>query len=77
MSTQVPTVRFSNGYEIPVLGYGTYLAQKGQCVELVKKAIDLGYRHIDTAFLYENEVEIGQAIRDKIAEGVIRREDVF
>uniref|UniRef100_A0A4Y0BN98 Aldo_ket_red domain-containing protein n=1 Tax=Anopheles funestus TaxID=62324 RepID=A0A4Y0BN98_ANOFN len=77
MSKQVPTVRLSNGYEIPVLGYGTYLALQGQCVELVKKAIDIGYRHIDTAYLYENEVEIGQAVRDKIAQGVIRREDIF
>ncbi|XP_035893330.1 1,5-anhydro-D-fructose reductase-like [Anopheles stephensi] len=77
MSKQVPTVRLCNGHEIPVLGYGTYLAQQGQCVELVKKAIDIGYRHIDTAFLYENEVEIGQAVRDKIGEGVIRREDIF
>ncbi|XP_053680716.1 1,5-anhydro-D-fructose reductase-like [Anopheles nili] len=76
-SKLVPTVCLSNGHEIPVLGYGTYLAQEGQCVELVKKAIDAGYRHIDTAYLYENEVEIGQAIRAKIAEGVIRREDIF
>ncbi|XP_058054620.1 1,5-anhydro-D-fructose reductase-like [Anopheles bellator] len=77
MSKQVPSVSLSNGYKIPSIGYGTYLALKGQGVELVKKAIDAGYRHIDTAFLYENEHEIGQAIREKIAEGVIRREDVF
>lgn len=77
MSRQVHSIRLNNGHEIPSLGYGTYLAQEGQCEDLVKKAIDAGYRHIDTAFLYENEVAIGQAIRDKIAEGVIRREDVF
>uniref|UniRef100_A0A2M4BUN1 Putative aldo/keto reductase family n=1 Tax=Anopheles marajoara TaxID=58244 RepID=A0A2M4BUN1_9DIPT len=77
MTTQVPTVPLGNGYEMPAIGYGTYLALKGQGLELVKKAIDAGYRHIDTAYLYENEAEVGQAIRDKIAEGVIRREDVF
>ncbi|XP_058119418.1 1,5-anhydro-D-fructose reductase-like [Anopheles ziemanni] len=77
MSKQVHTVRLNNGYDLPILGYGTYLAQEGQCVQLVKKAIDAGYRHIDTAYVYQNEVEIGQAIRDKIAEGVIRREDLF
>lgn len=52
-------------------------AKQGQGVDLVKKAIDAGYRHIDTAFLYENEVEVGEAIRAKIADGVIKREDVF
>lgn len=43
----------------------------------MKKAIDVGYRHFDTAFLYNNETEVGEAIRDKISEGVITRSDVF
>lgn len=43
----------------------------------MRDAIDAGYRHIDTAFLYGTEKEVGNAIRSKIAEGVIRREDVF
>lgn len=37
----------------------------------------MGYRQFDTAFFYENEDEVGQAIKEKIAEGVIKREDVF
>ncbi|XP_073506345.1 rho crystallin-like isoform X2 [Phyllobates terribilis] len=45
--------------------------------EATKAAIDLGYRHIDCAYLYGNEVQIGNAIRAKIADGAIRREDVF
>lgn len=45
--------------------------------EAVKYAIDVGYRHIDTASFYENEAEIGNAVREKIKDGTIKREDIF
>ncbi|EMP23994.1 3-oxo-5-beta-steroid 4-dehydrogenase, partial [Chelonia mydas] len=50
---------------------------KGTCEESVKIAIDAGYRHIDGAFVYYNEHEVGQAIWEKIAEGKVKREEIF
>lgn len=49
----------------------------GDAGRATKHAIDAGYRHFDTAFLYGNEREVGQAIREKIEEGAVKREDIF
>jgi len=49
----------------------------GQIRQCVKDAIDLGYRHIDTAFVYVHEHEVGQGIRDKLQDGTVTREDLF
>lgn len=43
----------------------------------MKDAIDSGYRHIDTAYMYENEEEIGRAVQQKIAENVVTRSEMF
>ncbi|XP_037824845.1 1,5-anhydro-D-fructose reductase-like [Lucilia sericata] len=72
-----PTVKLNNGYEMPILGLGTYESKNNEGEIAVKHAIDVGYRHIDTAYFYQNEAEIGKAIKDKIAEGVVKREDIF
>lgn len=46
-------------------------------MDAIKHGIDAGYRHFDTAFIYGNEQQVGQAVREKIAEGVVKREDLF
>ncbi len=64
--------KLSNGYEIPILGYGTWRTPDGEvAVDSVAEAIRVGYRHIDTAARYENEVSVGEGIRSS---GVDRRE---
>jgi diketogulonate reductase-like aldo/keto reductase len=57
------TYRLASGREMPVLGLGTWQLFGAACERIARAAIDLGYRHIDTAELYENETEIGRAIR--------------
>ncbi|XP_069807221.1 rho crystallin-like [Dendropsophus ebraccatus] len=78
--TKDTRITLNDGNTMPVLGLGTYAAPdvpKIQAEEATKIAIDLGYRHIDCAYVYNNEVQIGNAIRAKIADGTVRREDIF
>lgn len=53
----------AQGTKIPALGFGTYRLQGGQCQECVEDALRIGYRHIDTARAYENEADVGAALR--------------
>ena len=46
-------------------------------MEVTKFAIEAGFRHIDSAHTYQNEEQVGQAIRSKIADGTVKREDIF
>lgn len=66
--------RMNNGVEIPILGLGTYQAHRGQeCQEAVLYALELGYRHLDTAKLYGNEEDVGIAIN----RSGLPREEIF
>ena len=63
--------------EAAVWFMSSWRGNPGEMEQAVNDATDAGYRHIDTALFYENEKEVGAVIKAKIAEGIIRREDVF
>ncbi|XP_030385405.1 aldo-keto reductase family 1 member B1 [Scaptodrosophila lebanonensis] len=72
-----PKVKLSSGYDMPVLGFGTYKMRGYQCSTAIHCAVETGYRHFDTAFYYENEKEIGEALRTQIQMGNVSRENIF
>lgn len=72
-----PTVTLNSGYKMPVLGLGTYSLHGDTVRNSVRSAIENGVRLIDTASAYGNETEIGEAIRDAIDDGIVKREDLF
>src|SRR3954453_15463629 len=70
-TTTVPTLSFDNGVEIPFLGFGVYQIPPEETERGVSERRPVGYRHIDTAAAYQNEAEVGRAIR---ASGIPREE---
>ncbi|XP_045385673.1 aldo-keto reductase family 1 member C3-like isoform X2 [Lemur catta] len=81
MNYNVPlSVKLNDGHFMPTLGLGTSApikVAKSKVEEAIQIAVDVRYRHIDSAYMYLNEEEIGRAIRKKIANGTVRREDIF
>ena len=71
------TLKFTNGDSMHAVGLGTWKATGDTVKKAVKDAINAGMRHIDTAAVYQNESEIGEAIEELISEGKIKREDLF
>lgn len=68
-----PSYELNNGVEIPVIGFGVFQADPGETTAAVETALDVGYRHIDTAAAYFNEREVGEAIQ----RSGLDRSDVF
>lgn len=71
-----PTLSAS-GVEIPLLGFGTWQLEPEDARRMVAEALRIGYRHIDTAWIYKNEQAVGRGIADAVAEGVVTRDDIF
>jgi 2,5-diketo-D-gluconate reductase A len=71
--TAIPDIMLSNGQHIPQLGFGVFLVEPEDTVAAVSTALEVGYRHIDTAEMYGNEKEVGEAI----SRSGLDRSDVF
>ena len=69
----IPTAPLTGGGAMPLLGFGTWQLTGRECYDAVRTALDLGYRHVDTATMYRNEAEVGRALRDS----GISRDEVF
>ena len=63
MTASVPTFTLANGQTIPAMGFGVYMMSSEEVLEHLPQALELGYRHIDTANAYFNEVAVGEVIR--------------
>jgi 2,5-diketo-D-gluconate reductase A len=69
----VPTIKLNDGHDIPQLGFGVFKVDPDETERIVSDALEIGYRHIDTAAVYGNEVGVGRAI----AASSIPREELF
>ncbi|KRZ87355.1 Aldose reductase [Trichinella sp. T8] len=77
------TIALHNGVKMPIIGFGTWLAWillvcKGKSLsDALDIALETGYRHIDTAYVYENEDVVGDAVQRFLNSGKAKREDLF
>jgi len=71
------TLLLDNGDRMPMLGLGTWKSAPGDVQRAVKEALRLGYRHVDCAFIYDNEREVGRALAESTREGVVSRDELW
>jgi len=73
MTNSVPTLTLNDGHTIPQLGFGVFKVDPDETTRIVDDALEVGYRHIDTAAVYGNEAGVGKAL----AQSKIARDDLF
>lgn len=76
-SLKIPTLTLGKDVEMPVLGYGTFQAKDLELEKALDLALQAGYRHIDTATVYENEKVIGRVLKRWFDSGKLTRKDIF
>lgn len=72
-ASEIPTVALPGDVRMPLVGFGTWQMRGQRAYEAIGFALEVGYRHLDTATVYGNEAEVGRALRDS----GLRRQDVF
>ncbi|KAL2132741.1 hypothetical protein VTI74DRAFT_3424 [Chaetomium olivicolor] len=80
MAASSKTYTLNNGVKIPAVGFGTFANEgaKGETYKAVSKALEVGYRHLDCAWFYRNEDEVGDALHDFLSKKPsVKREDIF
>ncbi len=77
MTAELPAFRLNDTTTIPAVGFGTYLVSSDDAASAVQTAIEIGYRHIDTASGYRNEEAVGAGIRAGLAATGLTRADIF
>jgi glycerol 2-dehydrogenase (NADP+) len=70
-------ITLNTGATIPTMGLGTWQSPPGEVKKAVFHALSAGYRHIDAAYCYQNEAEVGEGIKEAFDKGIVKREDIF
>ncbi|MDR2261018.1 MAG: aldo/keto reductase [Azoarcus sp.] len=77
MTSSTHHFRLGGGTEIPAVGFGTFLISPSDAAQAVSSAIEIGYRHVDTAEVYQNEEAVGAGIQAGLAGTGLKREQLF
>lgn len=77
LQLQIKSLATQNGNPIPSLGLGTWKMQDGAAYQAVKSAIQVGYRHIDCAWIYGNQEDVGRAINESMKAGMVDRSELW